>query len=362
MRTTLVSLAVLLLVGCEQKSGFMVGSAPVDECTVTLDTLPGTTWVMLEPHPERGDVPNPQARARFTADDGAITLEYNAKSLGDMYEYSCEKQGEELVCLQALEAEHVEAMCRALEAHEEGACTVDAIEEIGVGDLSGDVVKKAVEAGKAQADKARDENWQAFVARNNNVGNKIRGKFYAKVDQRRCRLRVTDMFVGIHDGETFEDSNVVGTNPFVQAEADELFFEHCGADRGLVDLPVPERLERDEIPAERVHELGQAVHYRYYGDAAAEPEEGCTYSMDVWAQWQPVGKGVEAPVADGRIDWHTSHTWTDGEALTLVNPFKPQGILGVVRYQRCGDGDKEQIDVVCNAAQVNVPDAAPDEG
>ncbi|MBW1879287.1 MAG: hypothetical protein JRJ84_13070 [Deltaproteobacteria bacterium] len=351
--------AILTLVSCEQKSGFILGTESV-ECDLTLDQLDNTTWVQLDPIHGKGDIANAQARARFYTEDGKLKLKYTVKSLGDVYGYACEKEADELVCLQKIKAWHLEAMCRAYEAYEEGSCTAAKLEETAQTDLPDELVAKAVEAGRIESAKARGgDHWQYFAARNNNVGNKVQGRFYVKVDERRCRLRVTDMFLGVYNGKTFEDSNVVGTNPFVKSD-EELLFEHCDDGRFLVDLDTAERPGKPEdIPPDRPHQLGEVVHYHYVGDVAVKAERDCTYSMDVWAQWRPVAKGVAVPVDGKKIDWHTTYVWEDGEGPALVNPFDPRGVLSLVRYKQCGDGEKEKINTICNAAAVVVPGAAP---
>jgi len=351
--------AALATVSCEQKSGFTLGTETV-ACDLDLDHLANTTWVMLEPVHGKGDVPNDQARARFYTEDGKLKLKYSVKSMGDIYEYDCERKPDELVCLQRLEPWHIEAACRAFEAYEEGSCSTEKIEEALETDLPDEMMTKAVEAGRKEASDARGgDGWQYFAARNNNVGNKVQGRFYAKVDERKCRLRVTDMFLGIYNGKSFEDSNIVGTNPFVQTD-EVLLFEHCDDGYNLVDLNTAERPKKAaDIPQDRPHQLGETVYYHYLGDVGVKAEPGCTYSMDKWAQWRPVAMNVSVPVEAKKVDWSTTYIWQDGAGPALVNPYDPRGVLSLVRYKQCGDGAKEKIDTICNAAKVVVPGAAP---
>ena len=48
------------------------------------------------------------------------------------------------------------------------------------------------------------------------LGNKLQGILYVKVDESACRLKVTDNYMTMFNGERKEDSNPNGTNPFVK--------------------------------------------------------------------------------------------------------------------------------------------------
>lgn len=349
LRLALVPIALLGFVACGQSGT----TPPADACTLSLDGLAGTTWVMFEPVHGKGDLPNAQARGTFFEEGGKLRMKYSAKSMSDIYEYGCAMKGEELVCRQDVDTDHLQALCRAFEAHEAGSCSAKKLAEAELGDFSDEEVKAAIEKAQADAAEARKgTSWDQWAVANNNLGNKLQGRVYIKVDARKCRLRFSDMYVGIFNGKTFEDSNVVGTNPFVQETA-ELLFEDCDDSRTLLDWASADRPAPEDV-GDRSFALGDVVHYHYYGDKAVQAEEGCTYAMDVWQQWRDPKKGIEAPVVDGKVDWHTTVTWTDGASLSLVNEFDPRGILGVVRYQTCG-GAKTKIDTLCNAAKVTVP-------
>ncbi len=349
MRAILVSL--LFLVGCPQGEGLLLGTAPEEDCDLTLDGLADSTWVMYEPIYERGSVENPQARLRFEQGEDTLTAQYTVKSLSDVYDYVCEPGEERVTCREELSDSHLLAWCRALEAHEQGACTRRRLRELGATGIPQEKVDEAVATGRREAADLRGgPEWDHFVLRNNNLGNKLRLVLHVRVDERRCRLRVTDNYLTIHDGRSLEDSNPGGTTPFVQHEG-ELLWETCTDGRNLLDLAEAERPEDlSAVPAERVHPIGTEVHYHYVGETAVEPEEGCTYSKDVYAQWERVAEGVPVEATDDRLDWRASHTWTDLEALELVSPAQPTGVLTLVRYQQCGDADREQIDLVCSAA------------
>ncbi len=352
VRLAAPSAALLALMGCQ-----MTGTNPLvaETCDVSLDGLAGSTWVMLDATDGTAEVPNPQARGRFVAKDGKLELQYTVLGMGDVYDYTCTRKEDQLACFQVIEQANAEALCRAFEADNAGSCTVAKLQEVLADSLDEDTYKAARRAAMKEADEAEKAgNWRTFVARNNNVGNKIQGRVYVRLDKK-CRLRISDMYLGVYGGRAFEDSNPVGTNPFVPGEG-EYLFEHCDDGRSVVDLAVAERLAPGDIPNERAFELNNEVHYHYYGETAVKAEPGCAYSMDFYAQWRPVKKGVDAPIVNGDVDWRARPLWTDGAAVKLVNPYDPRGVFTMVRYKKCGDGAKEIIDVACNAAKIIVPE------
>jgi len=352
-RLSLITALLLASTACQTNGVTMVGgSVP---CDLTLDKLDNTTWVELDPTDGTADVPNPQARGHFYQDGDTLKLKYSVKALGDVYDYTCKKKKDQLACFQDIDQANAEAACRAFEADEPGSCSMERLKDLLGESLDEKTLHDARKAAMKEADAAEKAgNWKTFAARNDNVGNKIQGRVYVHLDSKKCRLRFSDMFLGIYQGRSFEDSNVVGTNPFVKAKG-QLLFENCDDGHSLVDLSSADRPKADDIPAERAHDLNSEVFYQYYGDKSVDAEKDCTYSMDVWAQWKPVQKDVEAPIVDGKVDWHSSFKWTDPAPLKLVNPYDPRGIYTVVRYEKCGDGKREKIDTVCNATKVTVP-------
>ncbi len=339
---TLLSLALLLSVSCD-------GGAPSGPtCDLTLDNLQGKVFVMAEAQPKGPDVLNPLARLRFDEEGGVLKARYTAMSLGDIYTYTCEKieregKAPELKCV---EPPRLQDWCEALFAHDI-KCTKKKLRKLGA-EASDEELAKAIEAAKKamqEAQSAEDERvfqrWKAIRA---SLGNKLQGQLFVKVDKR-CRLNINDMYWTLRNGEKVEDSNPVGTNPFVKTDKPYLF-EHCDNQAELYDSD-KEGFPELPITAPPQNEMGKPIHYYHIGEAGSKAEEGCTYSFDTYAGWLPLAQGLEPEKGeDGRLIWHATHTF-DEKTARKVNG-KILGIFHMARYKTCG-GKKEKIDVSCRA-------------
>ncbi len=172
---------------------------------------------------------------------------------------------------------------------------------------------------------------------------------WAKINERKCRLSVDDMYMTVFDGKKVEDYNPVGKNDFV-ATTDEYLFESCDDAVNTLDWDKDERPAVADIPPpdQRIHKAGEPTWYLYYGKEAVKAEDECSYSMDVWANWKPAQSGVAVEPNDkGELDWKTSHTFPAGSLVTVLG--KKGGVVHMVRHKECA-GKKEKIDVICNAA------------
>lgn len=353
-RSTVLAVG-LLLAGCGgDEPGFQVGSASAEGCDLSLDSLAGDTYVMQMALPDGKTTKEEiQARMKFVEKEGKLTAQYTVMSVSDVYDYPCVKRGEgddaELYCA---EEERLADWCQALEVHEAGSCTRASLKELGAS-ADDETLKAKIKEAKQTVKKYRNtENWDQFVLNNNNLGNKLQGRLYIKADTKRCRLQVGDFYFTIYNGKKVEDTNPVGQNPFVKTD-EVLLFEHCKDGRSLADLTteVPPK-DLSKIPPRRNHSTGTPVHYWYLGEKEVEPAEGCTYDFDVWAQWRPVAEKQATELGKVKrkdvIKWHYSHTYTP-ETLVQVTG-KDAAIFHMIRYKTCGGGEREKIDVVCNAA------------
>lgn len=313
-------------------------------CPLTLDTLPGTSFVMVEATPA-GDTLNARARLRFDKGEDGLTARYTVKSLVNTYEYAC-KEGRpgELKCATEPQFGRI---CRSLEVVKEGSCSVTSIRGLG---FDGDdaTIEAAVKEAKEEVEKIRkDPAFAQYKLMYNNAANTVQGVLYAKIDAKKCRLKVDDMSILVFEGKTREDFNPVGTNPFAQTDKDYVF-EDCPreavyADHDAAELPADLSVLQPLQP----REVGKDVHYFYVGTEVAKAEEGCTYNADVYANYLSVAKDVAiTPAADGALRWHVSHAWADKDRTTLAQG-KQGGILHAVRKKTCG-GTTEVIDAVCN--------------
>jgi hypothetical protein len=320
-------------------------------CELTLDSMVGKSFVMSEAQPNGPDKLNPLARLTFV-EDGGVKAKYTAMSLGDIYTYDCEKlekkPGE--VEWKCVEKARVQDWCEALLAWEK-ACTKKSLRDLGAPGTDEEldaIVAKARESKKA-ADESGDERtkkrWTQMRA---NLGNKLQGQIFAKVDDKKCRLRIDDLYWTLYEGNKKEDSNPVGTNPFVVAEQPWMF-EHCDNQADLWDL------EENVFPTAPLavapsHAAGKPIHYFHTAELGSKPEEGCTYSFDTWAGWLPLKKDlVPETNAEGRLIWHAEHTFGPNDIRTIQDA--DLALFHMARYKTCG-GKKERIDLACRTSRL----------
>lgn len=332
------TLVLATLLACDQGP-----TAPA--CDLTVDTLVGKTFVMSEAQPKGPDVLNPLARLTFVDNGGKTVAKYTAMSLGDIYSYNCEKvekdgKDPELKCV---EPPRLQDWCEALFARDI-KCTRKKLKKLGT-DASDEELDKAIEGAKAAMAKVKDDEmqlkrWKFMRA---NLGNKLQGQLFTKVDGR-CRLKVDDMYWTLKpDGSKVEDTNPVGTNPFVKSD-EPWMFEHCDNQAELYDAD-KEGFPKLPITAPPQNAKGKPIYYYHIGEGGSKAEDGCQYSFDTFASWKPLEQN-QAPKAgeDGRLIWTASHTFTDDNTVSVQG--KNVGIFHMARYKTCA-GKKETIDVSC---------------
>jgi len=325
-----------------------------EECTIDMNALAGDTFVMYEAMPDQTYRENEQARMQFYDEDGELKVKYTVKSLSDVYTYGCElsekEDGTEAYCT---EEERVQDWCQALLVYDSDLCTRKELRKLGATKTSDEDMTKDMKAAREEVKKRRGtEKWDHFVLNNNNLGNKLQGRLWAKLDKKRCRLSVDDMYFTIFNGKGLEDTNPVGKNPFVKSE-EEFLFEHCTDGHNLAPhtaAELPKKLS-DLGPRRAPQPIDTDLWYHYVGEEAVKAEEGCTYEMDTFAQWRPADKGVAvAPGEKGKLSWVAQKKWTSDNIVELA-PGARGGVFHMLRYKTCG-GERELIGASCNAARV----------
>lgn len=331
-------------------TGGMPGAEAPPACDLTLDNLDGKSFVYLEALPGGATKENPIARVKFQKQDGKLAALYTVASLSDVYTMPCTErakgEGKELFCAEEPRARD---WCQALLVG--GAeCSKKVLKDFGA-TQDDEALNAAIKEAKETVAKYKGgEEWKKFELNNNNLGNKLQGRLYVSVDDKRCQLSVGDFYWTIFNGKPVEDSNPVGQNPFVKTDQ-EWLFEHCtegGMLPGIETEPLPADLAT--IPRSRVYELGKPYWFHYLGEKVRKAEPGCTYDFDVWAQWKPVSKAVPATVDDqGNLSWKVQHTFAD--PVSPMGSTNTAGVLTLIRYKTCG-GAREKIDAVCEGAMV----------
>ena len=348
-KSTVFAVLMFALTGCgddkKEKKGMVLGSKSGD-CALTLDGLDGTEWVYLRANPDRTDTPDPmQGRIKFTTKDGKTTAKYNVGSRSDMYEYTCDAATEtRMICR---EDSHAKDYCQAL-AVADKECTAESLRAIDPS-LTDEEVAKGIEDGMANVTKFKGtDKWKSFVFNNNNLGNKLFGQMYVKVNKRKCELRITDNYVTVYNGKKIEDSNPNGTNAFVKNELGDLLWDHCTESANLIALDTAE-FPKDPKNARHMGKwaAGKDVNFWYLGADAMAAPEGCSYNFDTWVDGQPLKKGntpgTHTLKGQEVLTWSFAHKWTEAPAQPAV--------VTMVRNKVC-DGKSEVEQVSCAAVLI----------
>ena len=348
MVRSLTLLSALALVGCEEKKSKMTlgNEGAAGDCALAFDGLADTEWLFLRANPDRTDTPDIKTRLKFKKAGDKLQAVYNVGSVADFYTYDCAVNGEELVCK---ESPKVRDWCQALLAGN-ATCDAAALRAIEPS-LTDDEVAAGIKAAEENVAKYKDKpEWKQFLLNNNNLGNKLRGLLYAKVDKKRCRLMVTDMYMTIYNGKKVEDSNPAGTNAFVKNDQGDLLWESCTSRDDVKALPGDLPADLATVATQKTWGVGDTANFYYTAADVQAPVEGCSFSFDVWADGKPLQKGLTpAPDANGRP------TFKYTTALTAPSPTGEGNVYTFVVTPTCTTppaGFKAEKRVACAAVLV----------
>ncbi len=345
MRILSVATAIALLAAC---GGQKAETPTAPTCDLTPDTLAGKTF-LAEVAKDGQKTTDSKARIRFDKEGDKLTAKYTVKSLANVFDYTCEATSDtEVKCVTPV---RLPELCIALELNKEGGCTVEAMNAIdGVSVTPEEFTKAKADADKLMAQAKEENMWDRFKVAYHNVGNQLQAIVYAKINDRKCNLKIDDMFMTVYQGNRMEDYNPMGSNDFVKVDG-EYLFEDCPHQRLLGDMNTAERpATMQDFQMGIVHDAGAEVHFFNVDTNAQKAEESCNYSMDTWANYKPVEKGQAVNVLeDGTIDWHASYAFPADDLIQL--PKSTGGVFHMVRYKECG-GKKEKVDVICSKPMV----------
>ena len=290
------ALSALALTACGG-GGEKVNLLEVNEDGANLDALADTQWIYEQILPGGEVKANVGTRVRLYNEDGGLRANYNVSSLGDMYEFTCERRSRDVLCTQILDEDFVYNTWASFVIQEK-ACDTEADAECGVAmiqELSpatpvevirAGIEKAEKEMGEMQSNAALARDWAQFQQRHNYLGNKLGFFFYLEVDSR-GNLKLIDMYKTFYNGSWVEDSNPVGRSNFLKND-EELFWGDC-EDYAVYSRKEAEFPTLSSAPSQCfwgdncVFGVGEQVNYLYLGNEASEVEagEGCTYSYDV---------------------------------------------------------------------------------
>ena len=343
LRTGLVLLTALALGACDEskKGGFTVGEKnEAASCTLDINGLGGTEWLFLKANPDKTEVPDPTIRVKFVSEGGKTIAKYNVGSNTAMYDYNCTLKGEELTCK---EDPKVKDWCQALEAGG-AACSPETLRGIDPDITDEQVTKGMADAEEVMKKYRNTPDWEKFKFQNNNLGNKLQGLLYVKVDKRNCRLRVIDNYMTIYNGVRKEDSNPAGTNAFVKNELGEFSWLNCkdvssiAATSESADYPA----KPEQFPHTARQPVGKPIQFWMLHQDILKPEAGCTFKGDWWLNGKSIKKGDAPADVGGKLHWGYSHTF-DGPTQSA------SGDVLMLDYTKTCPG-KEDFNLVTCAA------------
>lgn len=346
----LVATIGLALTACEPSGNSLnLPEDGVEDCKYqTWDDLNGSTWVynMLATDGSGTREEDIKTRVMFFKEGEQLKAKYTVGSYSDVYTYTCNERAGELACF---EEPKVKDWCQALMVVDK-ECTFEKLSGWD-SNLTQAEFDEGFKAAQENIEKYKaGDQWEQFVFNNNNLGNKLQGRLYAKIKTEKCYLQVTDNYMTIFDGEKKEDSNPVGTDQFVLSEQ-ELMFEHCTDSSDLVPMKVeafPETAEAVQpcIPNRNCGFAGEeTAYFHYIGIDGRETKEGCTYSYDVWADWVPKDKGQAAEIVE--FNGKNEARYGFSMSFPASETGEPEAhVVEMVRYAEC-DGKKEQVEVAC---------------
>ncbi|MBN1337015.1 MAG: hypothetical protein JXB39_13740 [Deltaproteobacteria bacterium] len=340
MRFLVLSLLISLLAGC---GGRTQAPPPTDEaaseCGLTLDNLAGRTFIHLNKDAPGKFSDDPLARAYFFSEGGKTKVRYNTRHPTDFYTYTCEKmEGQEKLLCKEDNPKPV-AYCKSLWANDLGCDPQRLVELTGCTLEEAQKAREEVdeEITRLKKNKKLQKELDDMKMVFNHPNNQLRGLVYVKIRHRECQLLLQDRYETINLGQVRELENVLGTAYFGETKK-EYILEHCTDDKNLIAVDKPDAWFNPGDTRYRWR-TGDTVYFRYVGPEDQTPKPGCTYTMDLWADWEPTAKGQAVPVKDGKLQWVFNKRYDQPGRL----PY----FVHMTRYRACGAESPQRISFSC---------------
>ena len=223
-----------------------------------------------------------------------------------------------------------------------------------------------------------DEELAKKKKENKNLGWKLEGMLYIRLDEKRCRLKISDMYATYVEGKRIEDFNMGGQSSYVRSEEDRYSMVDCPQNYNrdkpemnrqgeLIpwemaepdpnrDQPYPYSAQGARVPA------GKPINWMYIDVAlnAKGAPEGCTYYLDAFFDDLPIEGTQNTAVTPGE-------RWTYWRFQTTHEALEEKKFIEIHRHKVCG-GKDEIIDAVCHIVETEPQEgaaegeAAPAEG
>lgn len=317
--------------GTDPKPADAAAAGP--SCDFSLDKLGGNQFVRaLKGDGSPGDL-DLLARIQFADEGGKLKAKYTARSLSDVYNYSCTAKDKDLSCWE----EEIKAadFCRALVANGK-ECSVEAVAQLT--GAKPEAIKQKVEDTlkniKGLSGPERSRMKEAFSA----PTTPLRGVLRIKMKKDQCKLSITDLYQSMTDGQLREIENVVGTSTFEPTKK-ELVFENCADGRSLLTLDSLDSKATDSLESVSP---GENFFVKYAGKEHAKAEAGCTYAMETYVGYERLSAAAPIEPVGGALPWNFQASF----------PKAGRQIVHMYRYRTCGDKPQERVGVQCQAVTV----------
>jgi hypothetical protein len=207
------------------------------------------------------------------------------------------------------------------------------------------MTKGVAAAEKIFAQQKEGKGFKRYQNKFNSLGNKLQGVMYVDIDDKNCRLRVTDNYMTFYNKQRLEDSNPNGINAFVKNEVGELLWEDCETSQ-LFDTTFAEYPEKPEdIQPIGTHAVGTEVHYWLLHGPLRYAEKGCEYSFDVYHNYLSDQKGLKPTTNE--VKGKTELLWHHAKKFDKASTKSQPEIVMLVSKIKCADKPEKKI-TACN--------------